>query len=163
MVDLLIRGFETFDKSIIDDLFSLLPSDYESLPDEELTKVINDQESGGKVYKAVIRCMRGSTAIVSLLNPEKSDVWVANLGDCQASKDLLFCSLTRFLIADNTVLAECFVDAPDDFKTTLLSTPHNPRSSEKELKRVKSEHPEEPTAIMNHRILGALAVSRGEL
>lgn len=59
------------------------------------------------------------------------------------------------------VLAECFVDAPDDFKTVLLSTPHNPRTSEKETKRIKSEHPDEPGALMNSRILGALAVTRG--
>ena len=68
------------------------------MSEEELKKVINDQESGGKVYKAVIRCMRGSTAIVSLLNPEKSDVWVANLGDCQASEHLQLPTRTLYLI-----------------------------------------------------------------
>lgn len=92
--DMLTRGFEAFDNSIIDDLFNLLPTDYEKLSEEELKKLINDQESGGKVYNACIRCMRGSTAIVVLLNPEKSHIWVANLGDCQASGWIYFIFFT---------------------------------------------------------------------
>ena len=51
-------------------------------------KIVNDKESGGKVYNATIRCMRGSTAIIALVDPGGSNIWVANLGDCQAGPRL---------------------------------------------------------------------------
>lgn len=160
---LLEEAFQSFDKSMVDDLFSVLPANYERLPDDELRKVINDQHLGGVVYNACIRCMRGSTAIVTLINPEKLHLWTANLGDCQAGVCHYLFSEPR-LLAETLflVLAAYSVDAPDDYKTYLLSNPHNPRVSEREVKRVTSEHPEEPAVIMNHRILGALAVSRGQ-
>jgi pyruvate dehydrogenase phosphatase len=83
---MLKKTFEMFDKALLDDLYSVLPKDFETLSDVELKKIINDQATGGKVYSTVIRCMRGSTAIVSLLDPNRINLWVANLGDCQACK-----------------------------------------------------------------------------
>ncbi|KAH8120015.1 protein serine/threonine phosphatase 2C [Phellopilus nigrolimitatus] len=139
--DILKQVIETFDKSLKDELLAVLPGDFEKLDDKELKNIVNDQESGGRVYERVLRCMRGSTALVTLIDPGKENIWVVNLGDCQAT------------------LAEADVDKPEDFKAILLSSPHNGHV-ESEVRRVQSEHPNEPEAILRYRVLGALAVTR---
>ncbi|EJD03779.1 protein serine/threonine phosphatase 2C [Fomitiporia mediterranea MF3/22] len=139
--DTLTKTIEDFDKSIADDLKALLPRDFEKLDDDSLKKLVNDQDAGSKVYDACIRCMRGSTVIIALIDRSRQNLWVANLGDCQAT------------------LAEYPIGRPDDFKATSLSSPHNARV-DKEVKRVQSEHPGEEGAILNGRVLGALAVTR---
>lgn len=50
---------------------------------------------------------------------------------------------------------------PDDFKVASLSSPHNARV-DKEAQRIHSEHPGEPESVLNGRVLGALAVTRGK-
>ena len=86
MSDILAKSIEEFDMSIAEDLKTLLPRNFAEMGDESLKKLVNDQESGGRVYNACIRCMRGSTVIITLIDPRKENLWIANLGDCQASK-----------------------------------------------------------------------------
>ena len=44
---------------------------------------------GGVNYKKARLCMYGTTALVALVDPEQENLWLANLGDCQASMSLL--------------------------------------------------------------------------
>lgn len=58
----------------------------EEMSVEEIQTIINDSESGGKNYALMRKVMSGSTALIGLMDPAKENLWVANLGDCQASK-----------------------------------------------------------------------------
>jgi hypothetical protein len=71
---------------------------------EEIKEIINDndQESASSTtegegknespkpkesnHAIVTRIMRGTTALIALLDPARENLWVANLGDCQASE-----------------------------------------------------------------------------
>ena len=79
------------DAQILHDFAALFPGGIESIPQlslEEIDKLIND--NGERLIK-VHRCMRGTTALVTLIDPAAENLWVANLGDCEASKSLSFC------------------------------------------------------------------------
>ena len=73
-------SIEAFDKCIIDDLMSILPPVIEEIEDEEAEKIANDEKN----TQIILRCMRGSTALIVLVDPSRENLWVANLGDCQA-------------------------------------------------------------------------------
>lgn len=73
-------SIELFDKSLSDDLLAILPSNLEDLNDEDAEKIVNDEKNA----QVILRCMRGSTVLVALIDPGKQNLWVANLGDCQA-------------------------------------------------------------------------------
>jgi hypothetical protein len=53
----------------------------ESMSEEEVKQIINDHDgpSGGKNHAVV-------TALIGLMDPKRENLWIANLGDCQASK-----------------------------------------------------------------------------
>lgn len=78
--DALNSGIELFDKSLSDDFLAILPPNLEDLSDEDAEKIANDEKNA----QVILRCMRGSTALVALIDPGKQNLWVANLGDCQA-------------------------------------------------------------------------------
>lgn len=80
------EAIQAFDKSLEEDLKAVLPEDFESLSDEELQVVINDQGAGGRVYTKVIRCMRGACSVVAVIDPAKENLWIVNLGDCEAGQ-----------------------------------------------------------------------------
>jgi pyruvate dehydrogenase phosphatase len=84
--DELSKAIQVFDKSFEDNLKSVLPENFESLSDEELQVVINDQATGGHVYTKVMRCMRGACSVITIIDPAKENLWVVNLGDCEAGQ-----------------------------------------------------------------------------
>ncbi|KAF8498824.1 protein serine threonine phosphatase 2C [Gautieria morchelliformis] len=131
-----------FDDSLLEDLLALFPGGFEGalkLSSEEVEDIINDADRGGHNIKKVHRCMRGSTALISLLDPPGENLWVANLGDCEA------------------VLG---TKSPDGtWKATSLSSNHN-GDNDAEVKRVRDEHPGENECILRDRVLGAIAVTR---
>lgn len=73
------------DASIGEALLKLFPdaAALEEMLDEQIRGVIND---GGPRSAAVLRCMRGTTVLVTLVDPKKENIWVASLGDCVAGK-----------------------------------------------------------------------------
>lgn len=77
---------QAFDKSFEDDLKAVLPENFESLSDEELQVVINDKVTGGRVYTRVMRCMRGACSVIAVIDPSKENLWIVNLGDCEAGQ-----------------------------------------------------------------------------
>ena len=82
----LAESIQEYDNSLLEKLLRVLPRGFETMSEEELATLVNDQDSGGTVYKACIPCMRGSTALIALIDPTLCNLWVSNLGDSQASK-----------------------------------------------------------------------------
>jgi len=82
--DILTAGILSFDDSIGQALLDIFPSPgaVKAMSDEEIRRIVNDD---GPNSKAVLRCMRGTTVLVALVDPAKSNLWVASLGDCAAS------------------------------------------------------------------------------
>ncbi len=86
---LLASTMTAFDERIGQALLTLFPggeSQLANMSDEEINELVNDQDRGGKNATILARCMRGSTALVTLIDPPRENLWVANLGDCVASK-----------------------------------------------------------------------------
>jgi hypothetical protein len=88
-----------FDDSLREDLLALFPGGFEGalkLSGEEIEEIINDADRGGHNLKKVHRCMRGSTALISLVDPPGENLWVANLGDCEAGQQIYSLSVLIF-------------------------------------------------------------------
>jgi len=89
--DILSQTIAAFDDAIMKDLLDLFPggeTQIAGMSDEEINDLINDQASGGKNAQTLARCMRGTTALITLVDPTRENMWVANLGDCVASKSM---------------------------------------------------------------------------
>lgn len=85
--NLLSKVIISYDDSLTKDLYDLFPGGVEELSrlsDNGVKNVIHDSVTGGSNHAKVVRCMRGSTVLVSLLGPNRDNIWVASLGDCQA-------------------------------------------------------------------------------
>jgi pyruvate dehydrogenase phosphatase len=95
----LSKEITAFDNAIAGDVLELFPGGIESLPDltdEEIQAVVNDfpvpggagsngaGAGAGANYKKARLCLYGTTALVALVDPAHENLWVANLGDCEA-------------------------------------------------------------------------------
>ncbi|KAF9562787.1 protein serine/threonine phosphatase 2C [Agrocybe pediades] len=136
--DALTRAISEFDKSIGEALLKLFPDAdaLAKLSDEEIHRVISSQRVNQDI---ILHCERGTTVLISLVSPVKSDIWVASLGDCAA------------------VLGT--TDSAGEWSATVLSSAHN-GENEVEANRIRSEHPGEPECMLDNRVLGAIAVTR---
>ncbi|KAK7035893.1 mitochondrial type 2c protein [Favolaschia claudopus] len=136
------RCIVEFDDAIAGDILRLFggSDNLDRFSDQEIREVINDQEKGGDNYKKARLCMYGTTALVSLIDPDRENLWVANLGDCQA-----------VLVSPK---------GTDEWDIDFITTEHN-CDSDAEIERVIREHPGEPECVVNGRVLGALAPTRG--
>ena len=86
--DSFAKAIQIFDRSFEDDLKAVIPENFESLSDGELQVLINDQATGGRVYNKVIRCMRGACSAIAVIDPAKENLWIVNLGDCEAGQHI---------------------------------------------------------------------------
>ena len=79
----LTNTIASFDEDIGKALLTLFPDPDAliRLSDKEIREIIND---GGSNSTTVLRCMLGSTVLISLLNPSRTSLWIASLGDCAA-------------------------------------------------------------------------------
>ena len=86
--DLFSRSIVAFDNAIANDVLDLFGGleGLKTHSDTEIRRIINDQHDGGSSWKKVRLCMYGTTALVALVDPDYKNMWVANLGDCQASE-----------------------------------------------------------------------------
>lgn len=76
-----------FDDAIAHDVLDLFGGSIEELEkysDKQIQEIINDQHLGGANWRKARLCMYGTTALVALVDPDHVNLWVANLGDCQA-------------------------------------------------------------------------------
>jgi pyruvate dehydrogenase phosphatase len=87
--EMLSKGITAFDDAIAGDVLELFPGGLASLPsrsDEEIQAIVNDftGPSAGANYKKARLCLYGTTALIALVDPAHENLWVANLGDCEA-------------------------------------------------------------------------------
>lgn len=72
-----------FDNSIRAEFLDVFPGGVEAvekLTDGELSDILDD----GFNHRLISRCIQGTTAIIALVDPTEQNLWIANLGDCQA-------------------------------------------------------------------------------
>ncbi|KAJ7611692.1 phosphatase 2C-like domain-containing protein [Roridomyces roridus] len=136
------RSIVAFDDAIAGDILKLFggAERLSKYSDQEIRYIINDQDRGGDNYKKARLCMYGTTALVALTDPEHENLWVANLGDCQA-----------VLVSPKR---------GEEWDVEFLTAEHN-GDNDAEIARVRREHPGEPECVVNRRVLGALAPFRG--
>ncbi|KAI0743790.1 protein serine/threonine phosphatase 2C [Daedaleopsis nitida] len=96
-----------------------------------------DREDSG--YRKTSRAFGGTTALVTLVDPARRHVWVANVGDCVA------------------VLGE--KDRSGKWHGSVVNSIHN-GGNPGELQRIRAEHPAEADCVWNNRVLGFLAPTR---
>ena len=92
MSDLLSKAVVAYDDSLTKELYGIFPGgrdELSKLSDDEIKAVIHDSAAGGPNHAKVARCMQGSTVLVSLIDPNRDNIWVASLGDCQAGMSLV--------------------------------------------------------------------------
>lgn len=151
----------SFDDAITDQVRAIFsnPEALASMPADQLEAMINDHASGGVNYKKIILAMRGTTALVSLVDASCKNLWVAGVGDSRASESKGLAENPHSLLCSCPVLG---IKQPDGSWTARdLVAPQN-GSNQDELQRVQDAHPEEPDATLRNRVLGAIAVTRGE-
>ncbi|KAJ6606203.1 phosphatase 2C-like domain-containing protein [Mycena vulgaris] len=136
------RSIVAFDDAIAGDILKLFGGSERlaGYSDREIREIINDQDKGGDNYKKARLCMYGTTALVALTDPQHENLWVANLGDCQA-----------VLVSPK---------ATEEWDIEFITSEHN-GDNDAEIERVRREHPGEPECVVNRRVLGALAPFRG--
>jgi len=140
--DLLSHAITSFDDAISRDVLDIFPGGMAKLSqysDAELRYTLNDHHAGGRNYKKARLCMYGTTALVVLVDPEQENLWIANVGDCQA-----------ILVSS---------DLSGDWNVEVLTNTHN-GDNDAEVERVRREHPGEPECVVDGRVLGALAPTR---
>ncbi|KAJ7599178.1 protein serine threonine phosphatase 2C [Mycena floridula] len=136
--EILKKAIATIDDEIKQAVLDIFP-DVDALAamsDDEIKAIIND---GGETNQKVLRCMRGTTVLVALIDPNKENLWVASLGDCQAALGVK--------TAEGTL------------ETRVLSSNHNGVEAD-EADRIRKEHPGEEECMLRDRVLGAIAVTR---
>ncbi|PFH53553.1 hypothetical protein AMATHDRAFT_137417 [Amanita thiersii Skay4041] len=141
--DLFSRSIIAFDDAIANDVLDLFGGleNLDEFSDAQIRAIINDQHNGGTNWKKTRLCMYGTTALVALVDPEHRNLWVANLGDCQA------------------VLVAPKGSSGDDWDVEVLTMNHN-GDNDCEIERVRKLHPGESECVVDRRVLGALAPFR---
>lgn len=146
MRDILSDAITSFDNAIAGDVLELFPGGIESLlglTDEEIQEVVNDVGDGrgnGSNYQKARLCLYGTTALVALVDPAHENLWVANLGDCEA---VLITPGADGRLSRHEVL-------------NVLHNGTNPA----EVARVRRDHPGEPESVLHGRVLGTIAPFR---
>lgn len=83
------KAILAFDDAIAHDVLDLFGGSVDGLDnytDAQIRNIINDQHKGGINWRKARLCMYGTTALVALVDPDHQNLWVANVGDCQASE-----------------------------------------------------------------------------
>jgi pyruvate dehydrogenase phosphatase len=95
VADLISRSIQRVDDDISKDVLDLFPGGLDNLckfSDTHIRCVLNDRHVGGRNYDKARLCMYGTTALVALVDPEHENLWIANVGDCQASTSQPSCT-----------------------------------------------------------------------
>lgn len=89
---LLSDAITEIDNVITQEFIRLFPDGRDGLSklgDSELTSILSRAQAGPHAQN-ISRCLQGSTALVTLVDPSGSNIWVANLGDCRAGASAIF-------------------------------------------------------------------------
>ncbi|KAG1896995.1 phosphatase 2C-like domain-containing protein [Suillus fuscotomentosus] len=141
--DVLTRAIFDVDEAITRDFLKIFPEEVDeiaTMSDITVKARVNDQSSGGLNHQKALRCLRGSTILLTLVDPTKKHLWVLNLGD-------------------GLVVLGSRRDANSQWNASILSDNHN-GNNPAEADRIKQQHPGEPECIFDDRVLGNLAVTR---
>ncbi|KAI0645389.1 protein serine/threonine phosphatase 2C [Trametes meyenii] len=141
--DILKRSLEHVDGALVSDFLALFPSadagELRKLSPLQIKQLLSDASGAKSGHRTAARAFGGSTALVTLVDPVRRHLWVANVGDCVA------------------VLGE--KDTAGKWRGAVINSIHN-GSNPGELERIRSEHPEETDCTWNDRVLGFLAPTR---
>ncbi|TFK94610.1 protein serine/threonine phosphatase 2C [Polyporus arcularius HHB13444] len=140
--DILKHSLEHIDGAMISEFLALFPREPNALTrldPARARRLVNEKKGESSGYSKTARAFGGTTALVTLVDPTRSHLWVANVGDCVA------------------VLGE--KDRSGKWRSRVVNSIHN-GSNPGELARIRSEHPEEADCVWNDRVLGFLAPTR---
>ncbi|KAH9892859.1 protein serine/threonine phosphatase 2C [Cubamyces lactineus] len=131
------------DSALVSDFLAIFPStepeELRRLDPSRIRQLLNETSGGKSGYRNTAKAFGGTTALLTLVDPSRSHLWVANVGDCVA------------------VLGQR--DSAGKWRGTVINSIHN-GSNPGELERIRSEHPEEADCTWNDRVLGFLAPTR---
>ena len=148
----------SFDHAIAGDILNVFPGGIRAVADmsQSTIQAIIGQSTDPQLLKKARLCMYGTTALIALVDPDHQNLWVANVGDCQAGRSSSP-PIPRTFSPHPLVLVT--PDGPLRWKSELVTANHN-CDNDSEISRVISEHPGEPECILDRRVLGALAPTR---
>jgi len=159
-----------FDHSITNDFTRIFPGGPAALQGMSSTQIrhlFQARMSGGpgsQDLTAVARCLQGSTTIVTLTDPSKHNLWIANLGDSQAGMVGLNPtdrqpSSSSYLTFFNAYLVLASRTHAGGWSATFVTAPHD-GNNRSEVMRVRNQHPGEPECLEDNRIIGLLGPTR---
>ncbi|KAF8482702.1 protein serine/threonine phosphatase 2C [Russula ochroleuca] len=133
-----------FDHSITTDFTRMFPggpAGLQGMSSTQIRHLFQDRMSGPgpQNLTAVTRCLQGSTVIVTLTDPSKLNLWIANLGDSQA------------VLGSRTLAG--------DWSAAFVSAPHD-GNNPSEVLRIQNQHPGEPECMEDNRVVGFLGPTR---
>lgn len=88
IIALLYDSIVETDSMITREFLSMFPKSrdaFAQLTDKEIEVILEHDETTSNSLNT-LRCLSGSTALLTLLNPPRTQLWVANLGDCRAGE-----------------------------------------------------------------------------
>ena len=77
------------DQTITSDFLALFPRELDAvskLNPMHVKNLLNDKTRESSGYHKTARAFGGTTALVTLVDPTRSKLWVANVGDCVAGR-----------------------------------------------------------------------------
>jgi len=133
-----------FDHSITTDFtraFPGGPAGLQGMSSTQIRHLFPDRMPGpgSQDLTAVTRCLQGSTVIMTLTDPSKHNLWIANLGDSQA------------VLGSRT--------QSGDWSAAFVTVPHD-GNNPSEVRRIQNQHPGEPDCMKDNRIVGFLGPTR---
>lgn len=87
--DLMRRTLKHVDDGLLTEFLALLPRDPDALArldPARVRAVLNDKSGRAGGYRRTARAFGGSTALITLVDPTRAHLWVANVGDCVAGE-----------------------------------------------------------------------------
>ena len=78
----------SFDHAIAGDILNVFPGGIRALADmpQSTIQAIIGRSTDPQLLKKARLCMYGTTALIALVDPDHQNLWVANVGDCQAGR-----------------------------------------------------------------------------
>jgi len=131
-----------FDQSITTDFTRMFPggpASLQSMSGTQIRHLLQDRTSWPQSMAMVTRCLQGSTVILTLTDPSKHNLWIANLGDGQA------------VLGSRTHAGE--------WSAAFTTVPHDGENPS-EVLRIRNQHPGELECLVNNRIVGFLGPTR---
>jgi pyruvate dehydrogenase phosphatase len=153
-----------FDHSITADFTRMFPggpAGLQGMSSTQIRHLFQDRMPGpgSQDLTAVARCLQGSTVIMTLTDPSKHNLWIANLGDSRAGVLASIRSSPVVLISRHLVLGSR--THAGDWSATFVTAPHD-GNNPSEVRRIQNQHPGEPECMKDNRVVGFLAPTRCE-